>query len=127
MKVPVLAPLVAVLFLVGCAPSLTRLPTVSGRAEGPAPPTRLDPEVMSRYLGAQLLLAGPQGEGAEVRAEEAAVLIQEALGLQPATPQLWQALAEARARSGDYAAASAAARQAVVLDPDDGRSRYLLG
>lgn len=114
------------LLLSGCAPALKRLPAASSGDAGP-PVTRLDPEVMSRYLAAQVLLADPAGDGIDERSAEAAALIQEALGLDPDAPPLWQALAEARARSGDYRAAAGAARQAVLLAPDDGRSRYMLG
>ncbi|MCO4773193.1 MAG: tetratricopeptide repeat protein, partial [Deltaproteobacteria bacterium] len=128
MKALALAPILALSLFLGCAPALTKLPTPSGAADPSSPaPTRLDPEVMSRFLAAQLLLASSQGSTGDARAEEAANLIQQALALEPEAPQLWQALAEARARSGDYGAASGAARQAVILDPDDGRSRYLLG
>lgn len=118
--------IVAALLVSGCAPALNRLPTASSGDASP-PPTRLDPEVMSRYLAAQILLADPDGDGVDARSAEAAALIQEALGLDPDAPPLWQALAEARARSGDYRAAAGAARQAVLLAPEDGRSRYMLG
>lgn len=112
----------------GCAPSLSRMPppVVSALAEAPRP-TRLDPELMSRYLLAQVLLATPPDDGPNLHSGQAATLIQEALALDPKAPALWQALAEARARGGDYGAAAGAARQAVILAPEDPRSRYMLG
>jgi tetratricopeptide (TPR) repeat protein len=123
---PAILWLVAALLGSGCAPALSRLPapTASTDATGPA---RLDPELMSRFLAAQRLLSAPQIEGPDPRPAEAAALIQEALAIDPKAPALWQALADARARSGDYGAAAGAARQAVLLDPGNARSRYMLG
>jgi len=120
-------PLAVLLVGMGCAPALSRLPPAASTSSVPSAPVRFDPEVMTRYLTAQVLLAAPQGEGADGNASLAADLIQEALALDPQVPELWQALAEARARGGDYGAAAGAARQAVVLRPQDARSRYMLG
>ena len=115
----------------GCAGYLDRLPPpgASGDASQPANGLdRLDPEVMSRFLRAQVLLAQPAPtEGPDTRAEDAVELLKEALALVPDAPPVWRALATARARGGDYAAAAGAARQAVALDPENPRARYQLG
>lgn len=113
----------------GCTPGLSRLPAPQSSGASDAPTLqRLDPEVMTRYLAAQLALAQPPVEsGEDPAAEEAVRLIQQALALQNDAPELWLALADARARSGDFPAAAAAAREAVSLAPEDARARYKLG
>ncbi len=101
-------------------------PVTGGAADAPRA-ERLNPDLMSRYLLGHYLLTSPQGDTPGLQSHRAAALIQEALALDPKAPALWQALAEARARSGDYGAAAGAARQAVMLSPEDPRSRYMLG
>ena len=123
--------LALVLIAPGCAGYLGQIkpPEGSGSAtSAPDPLDRLDPEVMSRFLRAQFILARPAPlEGPDTRSVDAVGLLQEALALAPEEPALWRALATARARGGDYAAASAAARQAVALDPNDALAHYQLG
>jgi len=120
-----------VLVAPGCAGYLGRVPPPgsSGDASKAADtPDHLDPEVMSRFLRAQVILAQPApSEGPDTRPDEAIELLKQALALAPAAPELWGALATARARAGDYTAAAGAARQSVALDPEDPRARYQLG
>ena len=115
----------------GCAGYLSRLPPPgsSGDPEGSTSASeRLDIEVMTRFLRAEVLLAQPApAEGPDTRSDDAIELLQEALALSSGAPELWGALATARARGGDYAGAAGAARQAVALDPDNPRARYQLG
>jgi len=126
-----LIPALVALVLVapGCAGYLTKIqpPGDSGTADAP-PAERLDPEVMGRFLEAHVALSRPAPpDGPDGRIEEAVELLQEALALAPEAPALWGALAAARARGGDYAAAAAAARQAVGLAPNSAPARYQLG
>ena len=115
----------------GCAGYLGRIQPPGdsgGTTPSDAPQRRLDPQVMTRFLGAQVALARPApSDGPDTRSSDAVSLLQEALALAPEESALWGALASARGRGGDYTAAAAAARQAVVLDPANARARYQLG
>jgi len=91
---------------------------------------RLSPPVLRRFLSSQLILqeeAPGEGERADDRAERAATLLEEAIGLAPEQAALWRYLAEAWASKPDPQRAARAARRAVELDESDPRSHFVLG
>ena len=126
-----LAGLLIALLCGGCMAHLQGLPA-PGSHTAPAgkrdPLAALSPQVLTRFISAQLILQEPAtGSAADDRAARAAALLEEAISLSPRQPVLWRYLAQAWASQPAPRKALQAARKAVAMDQSDALSRYVLG
>lgn len=116
-------PLIALLFLAGCAtaPGPELPPSEPPPPEAPpAPPQAEQPRENVAIAG---LMQSARADAAAGRLPNAAASLERALRIEPRNPRLWQELARVRMRQGDYAQAESLAQRSNTWGGTDNRLR----
>ena len=116
-------PLIALVFLAGCAtaPGPEAPPAEPSTAPAPAPPPQAEAQRESVAIAG--LVERARSDAAAGRLANAAASLERALRIEPRNPRLWQELARVRLRQSDYAQAESLAQRSNTWGGTDNRLR----